>query len=247
MSETKSWVGSEKKILIGFEHMPTPIAEHLHKSRHFRRSIPNVYHVTEVIYCIRKAYVRRMGLQRENPIGGRDIKGSWNMYRGNAFDNAWSPLFDISQHNLLSTRKGYDGTPLHLTGTLDFIWYDEKTMDRVLYDLKMPASVYYKKTSGAGVHYVNQVLTYLAMAHEQGDLLDVHKARIMMMADDVVIEEVEENDSILDWVWDRIIRLDQACRTNDPSILTGPEMGWECNELYCEADSDFRVNCDIPT
>ena len=67
------------------------------------------------------------------------------------------------------------------------------------------------------------------------------------MADDIVIEEVEENDAILDWVWDRIILLDQAVKTNDPSILIGPEMGWECNELYCEADSDFRTNCNIPT
>jgi len=245
MAEEKSWVGgAEKKILIGFEHLPTPIAEHLRKSRHFRRSIPHVYHVTELIYCLRKAFGRRVGLP-ENGLRGKDVKSSWNMYRGNTYDNRWSPLFDVSQHNVFSTRKAFDGKDIHITGTLDFMWYDETTMEPILYDLKMPASVYYKKQSGAGVHYVHQVLTYLAMAHAQGDFLDVSKARVLMLADDVVIEEVEGRDSILDWIWDRTILLDQAIRTNDPSILKGPELGWECNNLYCEHNLTFKGTCGI--
>ena len=105
LSENKSWVGSEKKILIGFEHMPTPIAEHLQKSRHFRRNIPNVYHVTEIIYCLRKAFARRVGIPQHGLREGKDVRGSWNLYRGNTYDNRWSPLFDVSQKNFLSTRN----------------------------------------------------------------------------------------------------------------------------------------------
>jgi len=233
-------VGKEKitGVLIGIEHLPAPIKTHMRRTFQSRPAIKHVYHVTELLYCLRKAYYRRMA--SENSI---DDMGTWNIYRGNTFDNRWSPLFDKNQITLKSERKN-----ITITGTLDFVWYDEKNMEKVLYDLKMPKNVYYRKSGGAGKFYTAQVQVYLAMAHENGELMDVHRCRVMMVADDLVIDEVPQKDEILDILWDRAYLLDEALETKNPSKLKGPEdSAWECREDYCPGTVEWRIACKDET
>jgi len=222
-----------KNILIGLQYLPTPIVNHMRRSMHSRPRIRHVYHVTELLYCLRKAYVRR-----NLPSGEFNVSSLWNIYRGVTFDEKFTPLFKINQKTYKIEREH-----LTITGTLDFAWIDEEDYEKVLYDLKMPKNVYYKKKSGAGKFYTEQVQSYLGMAHVNGELMDYHRARVMMLADDLVIEEIQEKDEILEYLWTRAFLLDKALETNDPSILPGPEEEWECRDEFCEAPVEFKILC----
>ncbi len=217
------------KILIGFGHMPTPIKEHLQRSLRNRINVKNVYHVTEILHCLRKAY-----LARTQPNDTKmNTSSSWHIYRGNTFDSTWSSLFEDNQKTYKVEREGKT-----IVGTLDFVWFDEGNFEKVLYDLKMPKNVFYRKKQGAGKFYTEQVQCYLAMAHENGKLLDVHRCRVMFVADDLVIAEVQMNDKILDYVFDRIFRLSNALDTEDWADLEGPDEDWECkfcSTTICES------------
>ena len=216
------------ETLTGLEYLPRPIIDYLRRSVHERPKIPHVYHVTELLYCLRKAYYRR-----KFPDGNYSLKSLWNIHRGSTFDGQWSPLFEVNQETFTVHRGG-----VTIQGTFDFLWVDQD--EPVLYDLKMPASTYYKKQSGAGPFYVRQVQAYLAMAHANGEYLDVHRGRILMLAEDLVIEEVAEDAEILDYLWSRAFKLDHALSAEDPSTLMGPEESWECSKDYCESSEDFR-------
>jgi len=150
------------------------------------------------------------------------VKSLLNIYRGRTFDENWTGLFQENQRTFAVTRSN-----VTIVGTLDFIH------DGVLYDLKMPASVYYKKQSGAGQFYKKQVQVYLALAHLNDAFLDVHKARIMMIAEDAVIEEVKEEPDVLQEVFGRAFKLDEALNIQDARLLKGPEEKWECDSKYC--------------
>ena len=90
----------------------------------------------------------------------------------------------------------------------------------------MPASTFFKKTRGAGQGYKRQCQAYLALAHENLELLDVHRARVLMVAGDVVVEEVEEWEDMLDtFLLPRAQALDKALMTGSPVGLPGAEEG----------------------
>ncbi len=218
---------------VGFKYLPEPIIRHLQKQIKFRPPRPHVYHVTELIYCLRKAYYRRT-IEKKATF---NTKSLWNINRGNTFDKKWGKLFKINQKNYRVHRLG-----LTISGTLDFV-YDANDGDGdVLYDLKMPASTFWKKKSGAGLSYRRQVAAYLALAHANNELLHVTKGRVLMIAEDVVVDEQKEWPHMLDrWLWPRAFKLDRAIETNDPSNLKGPEEGWECG--FCSADKKFREGC----
>jgi len=218
------------RLRVGFENLPEPIVAHLRNSIHRRPRYFHVYHVTELTMCLRKAYYRRVH-------GGDEwgVRGLWNVYRGSLLDSRWSPLFPVNQRTFLVTKRG-----VTITGKFDFVYDDGG--GPVLYDLKMPANLYYKKKEGVGQGYRRQVAAYLALAHANGELLDVHRARVLMVADDVVVEEVEEWSDMLDvWLWPRAFMLDSALNLRDPSGLQGPEENWECSSAYCPASTDFRI------
>lgn len=218
-------------IKTGFELLPKPIADHIRSCIKSRENIPHVYHISELVYCLRKIYYRRIHSDREN----RNLKGSWNIYRGSTFDRLWTPLFEINQHTLSVSRRG-----IVITGTLDFVYDDGD--GPVLYDLKMPASTFFKVQSGAGLGYRRQVQAYLSLAHANGELLDVHRVRVLMVAKDVVVEEVNEwTDMLSSFLWPRAFVLDDALNRRDPTALRGPESPWECDPEYCPADVDFRI------
>jgi len=249
--EIVDWTNASKakptgnsKILVGIDHLPAPILKYLGNHVSKRPQIKNVYHVTEILYCLRKAYWRRNGGHSEI-----DSEGLLNIYRGNMFDKAWTPLFEHNQHTLKSERiHPVTGELLTLTGTLDFMWLDESNLEKILYDLKMPKNTFFKKRYGAGKFYSGQVQTYLAMAHESGFYLDTHRCRVLMVADDVVVDEVPEKPSMLDLMWERIFLFHTALVDNNPDMLRGAEDDkWECNPKYCPGNVEWRLVCkDYP-
>lgn len=218
-------------IKTGFELLPKPISVHIRSSIKSWKNIPHTYHVTELVYCLRKAYYKRVYPDREN----RSLKSSWNIYRGATFDRLWTPLFEVNQHTLKASKRG-----VTITGTLDFVYDDGD--GPALYDLKMPASTFFKVQSGAGEGYRRQVQAYLSLAHHNKELLDVHRICVLMVAKDVVVEAVNEwSDMLCSFLWPRAFVLDDALNRRDPTMLRGPESSWECDPEYCPADIDFRI------
>ncbi len=227
-------------LKVGFEHLPAPIVKLLQDNITSWTIQPHVYHVTSLIYCLRRAWYKRTHPERVK----WSIRSLWNVYRGSVFDKRWTCLFEINQKNYRVKRKG-----VVITGTLDFLHDDGEGL--VLYDLKMSANIGSKKIYGAGEAYRRQVQAYLALAHYNGELLDVHDARVLMVGADVVVEDVHEWTDILDaYLWPRAFVLDAALSAGSPVSLLSAEEGWECGVdqegiPYCPADPYFRKICEM--
>jgi len=214
---------SDGDIRVGFEFLPKPIMNFIKNNVNSRHTIPHVYHVTTLLNCQRKAYFKRV-YPKMNTFG---LESKYNIFRGKTFDSLFSPLFKVNQKSLIATQNG-----VSIVGTLDFVYFDDNG-EMALFDLKIPKSTFYKVTNGAGRSYRLQVQAYLSLAHSCGELLDIHKAFVLMCAEDVVREEVSESPDILGWLWDRAFLLDSALKEKNPSLLKGPEEEWECNSKYC--------------
>jgi len=216
-------------VQVGFENLPVPIVSHIRDSLTVRHVQPHTFHVTELIRCLRLAWYKRTYPEQVK----WSIKSLLNIYRGSVFDDRWTPLFKVHQKNYRVKRRG-----VVITGTFDFLY------EGFIYDLKLPTVATYKKIFGAGQIYRRQVQAYLSLAHANGELLDVHRARVLMVAEDVVVEEVAEWAGMLDsWLWPRAFLLDSAFNSGDPSLLAGPEESSECREEFCSASTDFRIKC----
>ena len=226
-------------VKVGFENLPAPIVLHLQDSITAWPIQPHVYHVTSIIRCLRKAWY--MHTHPERAEWG--VRSLWNIYRGTVFDKKWTSLFEIHQRNYRAKRRG-----TVITGTLDFVYDDGD--GPILYDLKMPASTTAKKIYGAGQGYKRQVQAYLALAHANGELTDIHQARVLMVGSDVVVEDVPEWTDMLEaYLWPRAFVLDAALRVGSPVGLPPAEEGWECGVdpegvPYCPADLHFRKTCE---
>ena len=225
--------GDKVNIKTGFEHLPEPIMIHLRAALSTWRNRPHVFHVTTLIHCLRAAWYKRIHPEHIQ----WSMKSLWNIYRGSIFDEKWTPLFTINQKNYRVKRR-----EVTITGTCDFIHDDGD--GPILYDLKMPATTFFRKSEGVGQGYRLQVQAYLALAHANGELMDIHRARVLMVAEDVVVEEVSEwTDMLAAYLWPRAFVLDAALETGDSSMLMGPEEKWECQEEFCPANVDFRIEC----
>jgi len=173
------------------------------------------------------------------------VRSLWNVYRGSTFDNKWTSLFKIHQKNYRANRRG-----VTISGTLDFVYDDGD--GPVLYDLKMPSNVDSKKIYGAGQGYRRQVQAYLALAHHNRELTDIHSARVLMVGGSgVAVENVPEWTDMLEaYLWPRAFVLDAALRVGSPISLPPAEEGWECSvdpegAPYCPADLHFRKTCEM--
>lgn len=205
-------------IKSGYDLLPVPIVQLLKNSGSSRPVLPGVYHVSDLVYCLYKDYYKRTTDIRKDI----DTSGLLNIFRGKTFDSLYSPLFEFNQRTFIVSKAG-----LSITGTFDFIW------DDVLYDLKMTTSNMYKLKNGAGNAYIRQVKAYLALMHENKEFLSVKKARVLMISESVVVEEVDEDPDFLDWIWNRVFLLDKAIKNMNPKNLSGSDEFWECSPKFC--------------
>lgn len=225
----------DTSIQIGIQVLPKPILAHIHRCIKDRPNIPHVYHVTDLLYCLHKEYYKRKNPGQNNFTD----ESAFNIYRGQTFDKLWSILFDVNQETYTIQRDG-----VTVSGTFDFLYDD--LGEEYLYDLKMPASVFYRKQKGAGKFYKQQVQAYLAIVHANGMHLHIKKARVLMIAEDFVADQVEgDDDAILKYLWKRAFILDGALNKESPKTLpfvdkSDPEEGWQCNPEYC----GFASECE---
>lgn len=128
------------------EDLPQPIKNHILRKVNDTdyHGKPNTYSLTELLYCIRKAYYKRTDPQ---PL---TIDQAYNIYRGKIFDDLWSPLF---RHNQVRATYRCRTVPVTISGKYDFL-----TDDGILTDLKTAKSLYF--INEPSPEYKNQVRFY---------------------------------------------------------------------------------------
>lgn len=113
------------------ENLPKPIKDEILKKSNSDdyQNKPNTYSITELLYCIRKAYLKRT---HPKPI---TIHQAFNLYRGQIFDHLWTPLF---KHNQVRCTYRLKNIPITISGKYDFL--DE---NGILTDLKTTKTLFY--------------------------------------------------------------------------------------------------------
>jgi len=196
------------------EKLPKEILEHIYKTtvKDYEYYRDESIHVTELTYCLRKAYLRR---KIEQPPE-KTIDGLWFFYRGLIFDEMWTGLFPRNQVRV--THRIPNGPTI--VGRIDFIAYEP---DPVIYELKTISTL--KAVNEPKEEHVIQTKFYSWCEN-------VQKARIIYVSFEGVrifdidcsnVDEVVEN---LEW---RAVTLYECLKKNK---IPPKEDTWECN--YCE-------------
>jgi CRISPR/Cas system-associated exonuclease Cas4 (RecB family) len=167
-----------------------------------------VFHVSELIYCLRKAYFRRRCFDKLklNPLL------RWFYFRGRIFDDALTKLFDLNQVEFKEKVDDFE-----ITGTVDFIY------DNCIYELKT-ISVY---PSSPLLKHVMQVCAY---SHLSG----INKAKIIYVSLNDLPKVFDVDTSASNFCWSLICSrartLLEALKNNIPPDKSNED--WECNN--CE-------------
>jgi len=199
------------------EELPKVIQNHILEktSEKFIRE-NNRISVTELLYCIRKAYYQRVN---PKPLS---LQHAWYIYRGELFDEVWTSLF--SRNQLTCTHRIRD-VPVVIVGRADFI--DE---DGAVADLKTHANL--KWLEKPKPEHVMQVRFY-------GWCLAVPKARLYYVDFrdcknfDVEIGDVEAD--VLEPLESLAVELYSCLEKKVPPF---PQKSWVCK--FCE----YREECE---
>lgn len=191
--------------------LPKPIRDHiLAKVNAEYRSMPNTFNLTELLYCLRKAYFHRVD---PKPFA---LEAAWNIYRGELLDEVWTPLFQRYQVRCTYRCKN---VPAVIVGKFDFL--DE---NGVLTDLKTAKTLYY--INEPKVEHVKQVRFYAwCNAVQKAQLIYADFGDVKVFPVEVgdcsdLLRELEESVSCL------YLALQKGC----PPDSHGPE--WMCRN--CE-------------
>lgn len=180
------------------------------------QSKPNTYSITELLYCLRRAYFRRI-----NPKPTQ-LKSAFNLYRGRIFDQLWSQLF---RHNQVRCTYRCKNIPITISGKYDFL-----TNDNVLTDLKTIKTLYY--ITEPSPEYIIQVRFYAW-------LNSIEKAQIVYIDfGDCKVFPVEVGDctQLLEEIESKATILYNALKNNMIPKEKGVE--WQC------ANCDYKKECN---
>jgi len=202
------------------EQLPQPIKDHILRNANFDDYVgkPNTYSVTELLYCVRKSYFKRT---QPKPM---KLEQAFNLYRGKAFDNLWTPLF---KHNQVRATYRCRNIPITISGKYDFL--DE---NGVLVDLKTAKSLYF--INEPGPEYVKQVRFYAW-------LNSIQKARILYIDfGDAKAFDVDVGDctELLNELETQAAKLYNALQENKP-----PERSIIIAEWLCKC-CDYKEECN---
>ena len=209
------------KTYLPLEDLPQPIKDHILRSTNNEEyhNKPNTYSLTELLYCIRKAYYRRT---QPKPT---ELEAAFNIYRGKVFDNLWSPLF---QHNQVRATHRCKNIPITISGKYDLI--DETG---ALVDLKTAKSLYYINEPGHA--YVQQVRFYAW-------LNSIQKAKIVYIDfGDAKVFDVEVGDCqpLIEELEQKAAKLYYALKDNKP-----PEKTVLLSEMWLCQKCEYKTECD---
>jgi CRISPR-associated exonuclease Cas4 len=193
------------------------------------QSMPNCYHITELVGCIRKAYYRKT-----LPKKDLNLETAKNFHRGNTWDKDFCRCF---KHNQVRVTHRCQKVPISISGHFDFLNEDNPT-EPIITDLKSPKTLFYIEREGKpSEQYRKQVLFYCwCSAISKGAILywDGHKA---------LTYPVEATDEachlLIDELETKSLMLYMALRTGKPpnkdAYIIEP---WECQ--YC----NYQEECN---
>lgn len=192
-----------------YDELPAPIHEHIKKmiaDNYSRRLDENTVGVTELLYCLRKAYLRR---KYERELLDEQ---KWWIYRGNIFHALWGSLFDQSEIQVV-----------HEVGDFKIVGHADIVYEGCVYELKTVTSL----SNIPKEHHIKQILAY---AHFLG--LDCAKLIYVSFDGFEVIEVPTEGaEEVVRELEERARVLINAVRTDTPPPAE-PMGPWECE--FCE-------------
>lgn len=176
------------------EALPDEIKQHIRAAFEEEHEMnDNRLYVTELLYCLRKAYFRRMeqklGIKQE-----QELQNLWYAYRGRIFDEVFTPLFERNQ---IRITHRIPGGPT-IVGRIDFI------KDGEIWEMKTALNSAVEKY-GAKEQHVKQALFYAWVENaDKVKLLYITMKGITIYELDTskaeeVVKELEENALILWW------------------------------------------------
>jgi len=211
---------------MSLDDLPDVIKQEIiNQTERNRVRVDNRLDVTEVIGCIRKAWFKR---KIPKPLS---LKSRWYLYRGNLFDNAWTPLFEKNQ---MTITHRLQHIPVVISGRLDFI-----DGDGAVADLKSTDKLYWIIQKGGKEDNIKQVRFYAWH-------IPTDKARLYYVSlKDVEKVEVEfTEDEQLELVKEMELKAEllyNALKDNCPPARDERHTDnyWECKpskegEVYCE-------------
>jgi hypothetical protein len=216
---------------LAIDDLPNPIKEALLNEANGidnYEAMPNSYHITELVGCIRKAYFRKT--LPKKPI---NLETANNFHRGKLWDKDFCSRF---RHNQIRVTYRCQKVPISISGHFDFLNQDDP-QNPVITDLKAPKTLFYIERDGKpSEHYRQQVLFYCyCTAISKGAVMYWDGAKPLTFPIEVttetcnkLIEELETKSSLLYF----------AIKSNKspPRQCCNPE-SWECS--YCE----FSLEC----
>lgn len=214
------------------ENLPNPIKEKILKEANNDENyepMPNSYHITELVGCIRKAYYRRV-LPKKN-IG---LDTANNFHRGKLWDRDFCGCF---KHNQVRVTYRCQKVPISISGHFDFLNQDDPD-NPVITDLKAPKTLFYVERDGKpSEHYRQQVLFYCyctaiskgAVMYWDGSKPLIYPIEVSDIACVELIDSLESKASIL-WI--------SIKNRKAPSKEVCTPENWECQ--YCE----FTEECN---
>jgi len=211
---------------MGIEELPERIKAHLiaKTTRTERKSANNRIGVTELLGCQKKSYLRR---KEPMPIS---LKQAFVFFRGQIFDDAFTPLF---ARNQVRVTHRIVGTPIVITGRIDFI--DD---DGAVADWKTIDGTYWIESKGAKEENVRQVLFY---CYCEG----IDKGRLYYMSLGNLIKiDIDANQEVQ---LENLEDLEERAKTLNNALVCGrtpkrdsdhtPDF-WECS--YTKGKDEFR-------
>ena len=206
-----------------FDKLPTEIRQHIEdtiqKELEYR---DGAIHVTELLYCLRRAYFRRIGVTAE-----QTDKSKWHFYRGLIFDKLWTGLFPRNQIRV--THRVPDGPAI--IGRFDFII--KENGEDIICDLKTIANRWALK-DGVKEDHVKQVKFYAWCEN-------VQKARLIYVSfEGVKVYDIDCSDA------DQVVKeLEEKAKLlynylTNKKLPPKTDRNWECQN--CE----FRYLCSAP-
>jgi len=131
---------------VTLHDLPLEIQQHIFAKATSDKHVssPNTYSLTDLLYCVRKAWFKR---KKPKPLS---LESAYNIYRGKWLDKELTSLFPDNQKRI--TYK-CERIPRTITGQYDFI-----TSDGVMTDLKTTKNLYFVKE--VSEEYQKQVRFY---------------------------------------------------------------------------------------
>ena len=188
------------------------------------KPMPNTYSITEILSCLRQKFY-----QKTLPKKNIELKTAINFYRGNLWDNAFSPLFKRNQIRCTYRCKNI---PICISGKFDFL-----TSDGIVTDLKSPSNLFYVERNGKPSEtYRKQVLFYCyTNAQTKGQIMYWDGSKCLMYPIEVTDEKCKE---LIEEVESRTVILWASLHNGKvPNKEIYPPETWMCQ--CC----DFSIKC----